>query len=146
MRGYPPLTNDTFFPTLQQQQQLLLQTLRRGSPKTIYQVSALKILTNCAQEENEKSGRLTKLCNKQQHLLILFFHHFHCVVTVALLVSRGGCSFELKARNAMLIPEVAFVIIYDDHNQSHLVPMSATDAHGITVRLLFVSSTTGACE
>lgn len=70
-------------------------------------------------------------------------NNFFEFILVALLVSRGACSFEEKARSAMLMENVAFIIIYDDRSRAHLVPMSATDPAGIDVRLIFVSHATG---
>lgn len=46
----------------------------------------------------------------------------------------------------MEIPNVDFVIVYNDHDDQHLVPMSATDPAGINVHLLFVSHTSGMCK
>ena len=60
-----------------------------------------------------------------------------------MLVSRGACSFEEKARTAMAYDFIKYVIVYDDRARSALVPMSATDPDDITVGLLFVSHTTG---
>lgn len=62
---------------------------------------------------------------------------------IALLVSRGACSFEEKSREAMKFRNVAFVIIYDDRSRTQLVPMSASDKEPIFDRMLFVSHTTG---
>lgn len=62
---------------------------------------------------------------------------------IAVLTSRGGCSFEEKARQAMTMDNVAFVIVYDDRERSALVPMSASDPAGIGVGMLFVSQSTG---
>lgn len=66
---------------------------------------------------------------------------------VALLVSRGGCSFEEKARNAMKFRKVAYVIVFDDHirpsARPNLVPMSATDGTEVDVGMIFVSYATG---
>ena len=62
---------------------------------------------------------------------------------IAVLASRGGCSFEEKARVAMHLLNVDFVIVYDDRERSSLVPMSATDPAGISVGMLFVSQSTG---
>jgi hypothetical protein len=65
-------------------------------------------------------------------------------IPVALLTSRGACSFEEKARTAAKYGDfVKYVIVYDDRARSALVPMSATDPDGITVGMLFVSQTTG---
>jgi hypothetical protein len=69
---------------------------------------------------------------------------YHVILyTVAVLVSRGACSFEEKARTAMTFDFVKYVIVYDDRARSALVPMSATDPDDITVGLLFVSYSTG---
>jgi hypothetical protein len=66
---------------------------------------------------------------------------------LAVLVHRGGCSFEVKARTAMTLkPSVDFVIVYDDRSQSQLIPMSANQPENITERLLFVSKETGKCK
>jgi hypothetical protein len=66
---------------------------------------------------------------------------------VALLVKRGDCSFEEKARNAMELSDaIQFVIVYDDNLRSQLVPMSANDPSEISVRLLFISHTAGLGE
>jgi hypothetical protein len=62
---------------------------------------------------------------------------------VAVLISRGACSFEEKAREAMLLPNVDFAIIYDDRARTHLVPMSASEPDGITLGMMFVSYSTG---
>lgn len=62
---------------------------------------------------------------------------------VALLVSRGACSFEEKAREAMKLPNIDFVIVYDDRSRTQLVPMSASDKTETTDHLLFVSHSTG---
>jgi hypothetical protein len=62
---------------------------------------------------------------------------------IAVLVSRGGCSFEEKARAAMTYGYIKYVIVYDDRARSALVPMSATDPDNITVGMLFVSRTSG---
>ena len=62
---------------------------------------------------------------------------------VALLVSRGACSFEEKAREAMKLPNVDFVIVYDDRSRTQLVPMSASDKTETSDHLLFVSHSTG---
>lgn len=66
---------------------------------------------------------------------------------VALLVSRGGCSFEEKARTAMKFSKVAYVIVFDDHirpsTRPNLVPMSATDGTEVDVGMIFVSYATG---
>lgn len=71
-------------------------------------------------------------------------------VPVALLVSRGECSFEEKARMAMQINNIAYVIVFDDRvrptTKPNLVPMSATDATGIDIGLLFVSYASGMRE
>lgn len=71
-------------------------------------------------------------------------------VPVALLVSRGECSFEEKARMAMQINNVAYVIVFDDRvrptTKPNLVPMSATDATGIDMGMLFVSYASGMRE
>jgi hypothetical protein len=65
-------------------------------------------------------------------------------IPVVLLASRGACSFEEKARTAMKFGDfVRYVIVYDDHARSSLVPMSAADPDGITVGMLFVSQTAG---
>ena len=71
------------------------------------------------------------------------FPPVRCVV-VALLVRRGGCSFERKARAAMRLPNVEYVVVYDnDPSHVHLDTMSATDGKGIHLRLLFVSYESG---
>jgi hypothetical protein len=62
---------------------------------------------------------------------------------VAVLISRGACSFEEKGREAMLLPNVDFCIIYDDRARTHLVPMSASEPDGITMGMMFVSYSTG---
>lgn len=62
---------------------------------------------------------------------------------IAVLASRGGCSFEEKARVAMNLLNVEIVIVYDDRERSSLVPMSASDPAAITVGMLFVSQSTG---
>jgi hypothetical protein len=62
---------------------------------------------------------------------------------IAVLVSRGACSFEEKARTAMELGFIQYVIVYDDRARAALVPMSATDPDGITVGMLFVSQITG---
>mmetsp|Transcript_12508 Transcript_12508/g.20806 ORF Transcript_12508/g.20806 Transcript_12508/m.20806 type:complete len:443 (+) Transcript_12508:173-1501(+) len=62
---------------------------------------------------------------------------------VAVLVSRGACSFEEKAREALLLPNVEYCIIYDDRARSHLVPMSASEPDYLSVGMLFVSYGTG---
>jgi hypothetical protein len=84
--------------------------------------------------ENERHLRATDTTN-------------HIVPTdglpVAVLVSRGSCSFEEKARAAMAYGFIQYVIVYDDRARAALVPMSATDPDGITVGMLFVSHMTG---
>jgi len=62
---------------------------------------------------------------------------------ITLIISRGGCSFEEKARQAMLLENVAFVILYDDRERSQLLPMSASNSADIDVGLMFVSYSTG---
>lgn len=66
---------------------------------------------------------------------------------VVLLVSRGGCSFEEKARNAMKIDLVKYLIVCDDRVRpspfTKLVPMSATNPTNVDVGMLFVSYTSG---
>jgi len=66
---------------------------------------------------------------------------------VALIVKRGQCSFETKARTAMKLnapPNVIqYLIVYDDKERSQLVPMSANVSRGIDVGLLFTSLKSG---
>lgn len=62
---------------------------------------------------------------------------------VAMLVSRGACSFEEKAREALLLPNVKFCVIYDDRSRTHLVPMSASESNDLDVGMIFVSYNTG---
>ena len=82
---------------------------------------------------------------------------------VALLVERGGCSFEAKARAAMAIdaelraksrehhssstPIISFVVVYDDVARPALVPMSASSSSAdedlSSISLVFVSYDTG---
>lgn len=64
-------------------------------------------------------------------------------IPVAVLVSRGACSFEEKARTAMEYGFIQYIIVYDDRARAALVPMSATDPDGITVGMLFISHTAG---
>jgi hypothetical protein len=62
----------------------------------------------------------------------------------ALLVNQGGCSNEEKAREAMKLPNVGFLIVVGDKPQQKLVTMTSKDtAHNTSLRLLFVSSATG---
>jgi len=61
---------------------------------------------------------------------------------VALLVSRGACSFEEKARAAMAM-NASFVIVYDDRSHNRLIPMSASYQDDIDVGMMFVSHDTG---
>jgi hypothetical protein len=65
---------------------------------------------------------------------------------VALLISRGGCSFEEKARIAMTFPNVAYAVIFDDRERSRLVPMSAGNAAGIDIGLMFIARESGLSE
>lgn len=82
---------------------------------------------------------------------------------VALLVERGGCSFEAKARAAMAIdaelraksrehnssstPIISFVVVYDDVARPALIPMSASSSSAdedlSSISLVFVSYDTG---
>lgn len=64
---------------------------------------------------------------------------------IAVLASRGGCSFEEKARVAMNLKNVTFVIVYDDRKRTRLVPMSSHSgsAADVSVGMLFVSESTG---
>jgi hypothetical protein len=64
-------------------------------------------------------------------------------IPVALLVRRGTCSFEEKAREAMKLANVDFIIVHDDRSRTQLVPMSASDTAEIANHLLFVSHETG---
>lgn len=64
-------------------------------------------------------------------------------IPVALLVSRGTCSFEEKAREAMKFANVDYIIVHDDRSRTQLVPMSASDTSEISNHLLFVSYETG---
>lgn len=66
---------------------------------------------------------------------------------VVLLVKRGQCRFESKARAAMKLhapPNVIqYLIVYDNKERSPLVPMSADVSRGINLGLLFTSSSAG---
>lgn len=64
---------------------------------------------------------------------------------IAVLASRGGCSFEEKARVAMNMKNVSFVIVYDDRKRTRLVPMSShsDSTADVSVGMLFVSESTG---
>lgn len=63
---------------------------------------------------------------------------------IALLVSRGACSYKEKAREAMKLPNVDFVIVFDDQAKQPLVAMTSSDSsEGQNVHLLFVSYGTG---
>lgn len=63
---------------------------------------------------------------------------------IALLVSRGACSYKEKAREAMKLQNVDFVIVFDDQAKQPLVPMTSSDSsEGQNVHLLFVSYGTG---
>ena len=82
---------------------------------------------------------------------------------VALLVERGGCTFEAKARAAMAIdaelraksrehhssstPIISFVVVYDNVARPALVPMSASSSSAdedlSSISLVFVSYDTG---
>jgi len=64
---------------------------------------------------------------------------------IAVLVSRGACSFEEKARETLLLqPEVEFCIVYDVQSGTHFFPASASgESDDITVGMLFVSYSTG---
>ena len=67
-------------------------------------------------------------------------------VAAALLVERGDCSFEEKARNVMLhYPAISYMIVYDDMvSKNNLVPMKETNSSdGIDVGMLFVSYRAG---
>lgn len=67
-------------------------------------------------------------------------------IPVAVLVKRGKCSFEEKAKNALsLLPShvVKYIIIYDDKKGRRLVPMSANESGNVDVGLVFVSLATG---
>mmetsp|Transcript_9272 Transcript_9272/g.10244 ORF Transcript_9272/g.10244 Transcript_9272/m.10244 type:complete len:358 (-) Transcript_9272:58-1131(-) len=60
---------------------------------------------------------------------------------VALLVSRGACSFEEKARTAMSM-KASFVIVYDNHPHNKLISMSGSYQGDIDVGMMFVSHET----
>ena len=62
---------------------------------------------------------------------------------VAVLTSRGACSFEEKARVAMEYDYIKYVIVHDDRARSALVPMSAANPDNITIGMLFTSHTSG---
>ena len=66
---------------------------------------------------------------------------------MALLVQRGRCSFEAKARAAMKLNAPAdviqYLIIYDNEERETLVPMSASVHEGIHTSLLFCSLKAG---
>lgn len=80
---------------------------------------------------------------------------------IVLLVRRGICSFEEKARTVFDInrsfdnennnnnndrsrPLISYIIVYDDQQHKHLVDMSATNSYGLDdIGLLFVSYKTG---
>lgn len=63
----------------------------------------------------------------------------HDGTPVVLLVSRGKCSFEDKARAAMTIAKVEYLVIFDDRTRSDLVTMSASEPDSINIGLLFIS-------
>mmetsp|Transcript_32276 Transcript_32276/g.47485 ORF Transcript_32276/g.47485 Transcript_32276/m.47485 type:complete len:463 (-) Transcript_32276:248-1636(-) len=65
---------------------------------------------------------------------------------VAVLAKRGECDFETKARTAMqLLPKgvVRYVIMYDDKPEDELPTITAVNANGIYLGLLFVSLPSG---
>ena len=46
----------------------------------------------------------------------------------------------------MTFPNVAYAIIFDDRERSRLVPMSATNAAGIDIGLMFIGRESGLSE
>jgi len=76
------------------------------------------------------------------------------IVPLTLLVKRGRCTFEAKARYvAQLLPSIRYVLIYDDpprHSGNpessslhFLITMGATDRRNIPLSLMFISSHAG---
>lgn len=70
--------------------------------------------------------------------------------TVAILVKRGKCSFEEKARNALALQPtgiIKYLIVYDNEKRDKLVPMSPSTELGnhmaLDIGLVFVSMETG---
>jgi len=64
---------------------------------------------------------------------------------VVLLVERGNCTFERKARMAMMQhPMVSYMVVYDHTVRNNLVSMKEdASKDGISLGLLFVSNPTG---
>ena len=80
---------------------------------------------------------------KEHNSVSMELEPFQDSLPVALLVSRGACSFEEKAREAIKLPNVAFLIVYDDRSRTQLVPMSGSYEGEAMNYLLFVSHSTG---
>ncbi|KAI2510444.1 hypothetical protein MHU86_4017 [Fragilaria crotonensis] len=52
---------------------------------------------------------------------------------IALLVSRGACSYKEKAREAMKLQNVDFVIVFDDQAKQPLLPMTSSDSSEVKI-------------
>lgn len=64
-------------------------------------------------------------------------------IPIAMLVERGGCTFEDKARAAQALGYVKYVVVFDNLESSPLIPMQATEDQGIHVGMIFISNQAG---
>jgi len=90
--------------------------------------------------------RTPYLCTtKRSHLLHLAHElrkHDDNDEALALLVQRGGCTFERKAKLGTLLPNVKYIIVYDDVKSAYLLPMAGSNTD-VSVGMLFVSHASG---
>ena len=92
--------------------------------------------------------RTPYLCTtKRSHLLDLSheLRKFDDDEPLALLVERGGCLFERKGQLGSLLPNVKYIIVYDDVKSTSLLPMAGSNVN-VFVGMLFISHSSGMGE